>query len=164
MEEEMEFHLPVGFLACEKECIRGGIIRMGNNSSQSHSPTLVNLPTVKIRQVFKLQRLLQMDFVEMMMKIGLENNMLKESAHKVFVEMLKKKVFHRYGLQKRNLPQTGLLSGIAYYRINLHITTKIPNDAGNPNFLPPSLSIGVLKKIGQRCGFKIPKRNDNAES
>ena len=39
----------------------------------------------------ELQRLLQKDFVEMMMKIGLENNMLKESAHKVFVKMLKRR-------------------------------------------------------------------------
>ncbi|KAI3501935.1 hypothetical protein L1887_29963 [Cichorium endivia] len=38
------------YSAREKGCILpGGIIRMGNNSnSQNHSPTLVNLPTVKI--------------------------------------------------------------------------------------------------------------------
>ncbi|KAL4583057.1 hypothetical protein LXL04_007621 [Taraxacum kok-saghyz] len=46
----------VGFLACEKECIRGGIIRKGNNSSQSHSPTLVNLPTVKMSLIVLISR------------------------------------------------------------------------------------------------------------
>lgn len=68
-------------------------------------------------------------------------------------------VFHGYGLQKRNLPQAGLLSDVGVLQSQPSFNNKkIPTDSGNPNFLPPSLSIGVLQEIGQRCGFKVEYR------
>lgn len=69
-------------------------------------------------------------------------------------------VFHGYGLQKRNLPQVGLLSdtGLLQNQTSYNSKKNLP-DGGNSNFLPPSLSIGVLQEIGQRCGFKVEYRS-----
>ncbi|KAK9073058.1 hypothetical protein SSX86_007380 [Deinandra increscens subsp. villosa] len=98
-------------------------------------------------------------------------------------------VFHGYGLPKKNLPQVGQLSGnntssLAMRTcINLLILIFIhfffivvedvggarnqpylnnkrgPNDSGIANPLKPSLSIGVLQEIGQRCGLKVEYRS-----
>ncbi|XP_024981052.1 RNA polymerase II C-terminal domain phosphatase-like 2 isoform X2 [Cynara cardunculus var. scolymus] len=62
-------------------------------------------------------------------------------------------VFHGYGLQKKNLPQAGVRQNQSFYN-----SKKIPTDGGNSN-LPPSLSIGVLQEIGQRCGSKVEYRS-----
>ncbi|KAJ9545209.1 hypothetical protein OSB04_024916 [Centaurea solstitialis] len=66
-------------------------------------------------------------------------------------------VFHGYGLQKKNLPQAGLLSGVRQ-NPSFYNSKKIPTDGGNST-LPPSLSIGVLQEIGQRCGSKVEYRS-----
>ncbi|KAI7735218.1 hypothetical protein M8C21_014680 [Ambrosia artemisiifolia] len=73
-------------------------------------------------------------------------------------EAKRDEVFHGYGLPKKNLPQIGQLSGVAHNQPYLN-NKRGPTDSGNLNPPQPSLSIGVLQEIGQRCGSKVEYRS-----
>ncbi|GJX38965.1 RNA polymerase II C-terminal domain phosphatase-like protein 2 isoform X2 [Tanacetum coccineum] len=70
------------------------------------------------------------------------------------------RVSHGYGLQKKNLPQTGQLTDIGPLQNPPPFNNRRgPTESGNPNQPQPSLSIGVLQEIGQRCGSKVEYRS-----
>ncbi|MFS8013916.1 putative protein-serine/threonine phosphatase [Helianthus anomalus] len=69
-------------------------------------------------------------------------------------------VFHGYGLQKKNLQQAGQPSDVGVPHNPPFLNNKRgPTDGGNSNLLQPSLSVGVLQEIGQRCGSKVEYRS-----
>ncbi|XP_076914038.1 RNA polymerase II C-terminal domain phosphatase-like 2 [Bidens hawaiensis] len=69
-------------------------------------------------------------------------------------------VFHGYGLQKKTLQQAGQPSDIGVSHSQSFLNNKRgPADSGNSNLSQPSLSIGVLQEIGQRCGSKVEYRS-----
>ncbi|KAI3805755.1 hypothetical protein L1987_21640 [Smallanthus sonchifolius] len=75
-------------------------------------------------------------------------------------EAKRDEVFHGYGLPKKNLPQVGQLSDVGVAHNQPYLNNKRgPTDSGNSNPLQPSLSIGVLQEIGQRCGSRIEYRS-----
>ncbi|KAK1412415.1 hypothetical protein QVD17_33654 [Tagetes erecta] len=75
-------------------------------------------------------------------------------------ESKNEEVFRGYGMSKKNLPQVGQLSDMGVAHNQPYVNNKRgPTDIGNPNPLQPSLSIGVLQEIGQRCGSKVEYRS-----
>ncbi|KAI3732343.1 hypothetical protein L1987_63547 [Smallanthus sonchifolius] len=69
-------------------------------------------------------------------------------------------VFNGYGLQKKNLHQAGQPSDVGVPHNQPFLNNKRgPIDSGNSNLLQPSLSVGVLQEIGQRCGSKVEYRS-----